>query len=220
MILKFDFVSLGMHENVSKFEIPPVHVVDNKWVPASQNNYIFPEIKDLIEKSSKKWTKKVVDQYKKAHEADIIANYADRTLTDEQFAQILAVLPNHLFEPNQTFIDKMIELFQGRKIIECGAGNGHTGKILSDAGFDVTCIDINPPELCEYPVTKADALTYKFKNAVCLICRPDEAWLDKTITNATKAGCPVICVRKKHVSGELIAENVGSDGEYMYKIEL
>jgi hypothetical protein len=211
------------------FEIPPAHVVNNEWVLTNPNDYVIEDVREAIKKAHKTvWTKKMVDAYKKEKESEIISSYNEKTLTDEQFAEILKIVPElsgHYFHPNEIFINKMKELFSGHHIIDCGAGNGYTGKILTEAGFDVTCIDIASYENYEYPVKIMNALDFKFtKSMVCLICRPDkEDWAIETMKKALKSKCPVVYIRKKNVSilkAELLAENVGRDNEYMYAVQL
>jgi hypothetical protein len=212
------------------FEIPPAQIVDNKWIRMSADDFLIPEVRDAVNEAHKTvWTDEVIAAYKKAHESEIVASYNERTLTDEQFAEILEAVPNFLpneiyFKPKQIFIDKMKELYSGKHIIDCGAGTGHVGKILADEGFEVTCIDVVKYETAEYPVTLTNALGFKFDDSmVCLICRPDsEGWFKQTIQNALNDKCPVVYVRKKKIKeprAKLVAEKVGEDNEYMFDIK-
>ena len=225
MILKFDVIS-GIYQDVCSHEVAPANIVNNQWVHTSPDDFNVPEIKELIVQAQKKWKKSIVDKYKKSRESELVLSYSERTLTDEEFAEILKIAPpDHLFHPNQLFIDKMKELFSGRHVIECGAGNGYTGRVLSEAGFDVTCVDKLPSLYYEYPVTIMNALDFEFDSSmVCLICRPDkDDWFLQTMENALANGCPVVYVRKKDIyslDAELIAEKVGMDDEYMFAIKL
>ncbi len=228
MILKFDVVS-GTYRDVCSHEVVPAKIVDNQWVITSPDDFRVPEIKELVIQAQKKWKKSVVDKYKKSREGEIVASYSERTLTDEQFAQILNAVPElatsvHFFHPNAIFIDKMKELYQNRHIIDCGAGNGYTGKVLSEAGFDVTCLDITPYKSYEFPVKIMSAIDFKFDDTmVCLMCRPDhEDWFHETMEHALQSNCPVIYVRRKNIvsqGAKLIAEHVGRDDEYMFSVE-
>jgi hypothetical protein len=98
MILKFDVVS-GTYRDICAFEIPPAHIVNNQWVPASPHDYHIQEIRDLIEKSQKVWKKSIVEKYKKSREHEIVASYNEQTLTDEQFAEILKIIPENEIKP-------------------------------------------------------------------------------------------------------------------------
>jgi hypothetical protein len=212
------------------FEIPPAHVYNNEWVLTNPNDYVIEEVKQaIIEAYNTVWTEKVIAAYKKSRESDIVASYSERTLTDEQFAEILKAVPELLpseqfFRPNKTFINKMKKLHGGKHVIDCGAGNGSTGKALSDAGFDVTCLDIMPYQSYEFPVEIKDATKFAFDSSmVCLVCRPDrEDWFVETIKNALSNECPVIYVRKKNIvslDAKLIAKHVGEDDEFMFSIK-
>jgi hypothetical protein len=231
-ILNFDIVS-GIYHDVCSYEISPAHVVLGKIVIASPDDYIQKEIKDLINKShATVWTEEIVNSFKKTLEDQVIESYNEKTISDDQFAMILGAVPDiadllpdrYFFDPNQTFIDKMKELYDGRHIVDCGAGNGHTGKILSNAGFEVTCLDITPYKTYEHPVEIMDVADFKFDDSmVCLICRPDsDEWFQKAVKQALDSKCPVIFVRSKCLflqGSELIAKNVGADMDFMFQIE-
>jgi len=77
------------------FEIPPARVVDNKWVRFPALDFVIPEVRAAVEQAhSTVWTDEIVQAYQKANEGEIVASYNDQTLTDEQFARILAAVPD------------------------------------------------------------------------------------------------------------------------------
>lgn len=227
-MMKVDVID-GPFQNRCSYEIYPCHIENNQWVATRSEDYQHAELRALIDEAHQSvWTGEVVAAYKKSREAEIVAEYNERTISDEQFAEIVGLIPTlkpfgHIFNPNQTFVDKMIERYEGKRVVECGAGDGYTGAVLAAAGFEVTCIDTRTYEGQVFSVLNQDALTFDFDNTmVCLICRPDsDEVLQAIIDRAQSQGCPVVYVRRAGVSApntRLLAENVGADGESMFQV--
>jgi len=56
---------------------------------------------------------------------------------------------------HSTFLDLLKDHKKG-KIIDLGCGKGALSRALKDLNWDITAIDVNPPELSDIPTLKAD----------------------------------------------------------------
>lgn len=95
------------------------------------------------------------------------------------------------FHPTSVFVKWIQARFVGKLIYDVGSGMGHVGKALSNSGFYVTALDLQPRAQSEFPVVQGDGTTYPFeKDAVVMLCRPshDNRFVFKTILRALTSG--------------------------------
>jgi len=89
------FKILHIEVDNCSFEIPPALVRDNKWIRFPASDFVIPALRDAVNQAhATVWTDDIVQAYQKSREGDIVASYNDQTLTDDQFARILAAVPD------------------------------------------------------------------------------------------------------------------------------
>lgn len=140
------------------------------------------------------------------------------------------MLPSQIFfEPTEDFIAWCADVhwLRYRRIVDCGAATGHLGAILLN---DVHGIDLIPRSSYESPVKIADSTSFWFKPTdVVFLCRPchSVAFIDRTLIQAIDHGVQDLFYigLPKNVeedledfSYQIEREDVGLDGEHMYRI--
>lgn len=77
------------------------------------------------------------------------------------------------FEPKQSFLDYMTEIYRDREVWDIGAGSGFVAHKLFQADMKVVALDIIAREAPYFPVMISNAITQQYPNtAVMLFCRP------------------------------------------------
>ena len=126
------------------------------------------------------------------------------------------------FEPNVVF-SKWIKDFP--KVIDCGAGVGHLGKLYPN----VLGIDICDRDKTESTVLFEDATIFSFpKDSIAIIARPSGGdWINDTVENAWNQGIRIfyIGLPKNYerdltdFKATLILECVGEEGEQLWEFK-
>jgi len=135
------------------------------------------------------------------------------------------------FGPRPRFIQYMAANYRGRLLFEIGAGAGHVARALADSGLRITALDLYHQDFEEFPITIADATTYKYPpESIIMFCRPShEGFVGKTIERALKCGVSEILyvglpVNRRHDLGcysigfRRILIDVGRKRENVYRM--
>lgn len=130
------------------------------------------------------------------------------------------------FKPNDNFYQVMEE-FNGKNIVDAGAGVGHVASGLRNEGHSCVAIDINARDDSE-DVLITDATSFDYSSVdVVLICRPDHSgWTSPLIDHIRSLGKVAIYVGlEENFESDLTEEQdemaldmgvvAGNDGERM-----
>jgi hypothetical protein len=134
------------------------------------------------------------------------------------------------FDPNSSFITMMQFLAEGKTVVDCGCGHGHTNLMLSQAGVQVIGIDIELKKIQLKDVVLMDAVDFPFTSEhIAMICRPSRGeWIKDTITKAVEGGALCVYVGlEKHYDADLsnltyqvdkLMDNAGVSGESVWAV--